>query len=240
MRPGHAIPYKGWHDLFVTIFLGGGGDAAQSEILDRYFAAALAPGPVVYVPTALAQSPHFEKAEAWFRATYAPFGITDVVVWESLDGKNLGDVSGVAAVYLGGGDTYYLLSELRRTGLLAQVTAAAASGLVVYGGSAGAIVLGADTTTGAVAGDPDLIGVTDHRGADAVHGWSVSCHYDQRHDESLLEWCATADAKVIALSEDSGAAASAGQLRSLGTSPVLLFSADGIARLEPGDDFSLE
>ncbi len=119
MRPGHVIPYKGWHDLFVTIFLGGGGDAAQSEILDRYFAAALAPGPVVYVPTALAQSPHFEKAEAWFRATYAPFGITDVVVWESLDGKNLGDVSGVAAVYLGGGDTYYLLSELRRTGLLA-------------------------------------------------------------------------------------------------------------------------
>ena len=112
----------------MTIFLGGGGDAAQSEILDHHFAAALAPGPVVYVPTALTASPQFENAEAWFRATYAPFGITDVVVWASLDGKSIGDVPGMAALYIGGGNTYSLLSELRRTGLLSQVTAAAASG----------------------------------------------------------------------------------------------------------------
>ena len=224
----------------MTTFLGGGGDAAQSEVLDQHFAAALAPGPVVYVPTALAASPQFENAGAWFRATYAPLGITDVVVWDSLDGKNLGDVSGIAALYLGGGNTYYLLSELRRTGLLSQIAVAAGSGLAVYGGSAGAIVLGADVTTADIAGDRDLAGVTDHRGANAVRGWSVACHYELGHDEPLRRWCATRiDARVIALSEDSGAAVADGQLRNVGKAPVLLIRSDKIARVEPGDAFPL-
>ena len=212
-----------WHRVAgrlgpMALFLTGGGDWPLSADVDKAFAASVADRPVVYLPTALTGTTLFGGASDWFAETYGPLGVTNVETWHDLSGRSFLRKEHLAGVYLGGGNTYLLLLELRRAGLDLELRSLIDTGVHVYGGSAGAIVLGSDITTSDLGGD-ERVDDHDFAGLDVLRGWSVSCHYTTEHDSFLENWaCNPSHPSVLQLSDDTGVVVDAGQMIVLGQS----------------------
>jgi len=203
----------------MALFLSGGGDPPLTIALDEAFAVAVAARLVIYIPTALAGTALFDGAGHWFSQTYGPLGVTTVDIWHDLDGRSLLSRDDLGGIYLGGGNTYLLLRELRRTGLDLELRALIDRGVHVYGGSAGAIVLGSDITTSDLGGDERVDSLADFAGLDVLSGWSVSCHYTRDHDPFLRRWTSdSSHSKALLLCEDTGVVVESDQVRVLGQS----------------------
>lgn len=166
------------------IILAGGGDSDQARAVDQFFAGAIdIGGRVVYIPVAM--EPHvfsYAECEAWFRRAYAAHGITNIEVLTDL---RTGELDGAAAVYIGGGNTFRLLAEVRDSGFGAKLRAYAKSGGVIYGGSAGALLLGASIEHASLL-DANAAGLTDFAGLNLLDGWDVWCHY-RDEDAPLIQ-----------------------------------------------------
>jgi dipeptidase E len=189
----------------MALFLGGGGDPPLSLAVDEAFGAAVGGQLVVYLPTALGGTALYAGAGDWFAEAYGPLGVTTIETWHDLDGRSFLREDDLAGVYLGGGNTYLLLRELRRAGLDIELRTLIERGVHVYGGSAGAIVLGSDISTSGLGGDEPVDGLVDSGGLDVLAGWSVSCHYTPEHDSFLEDWTLDpSHSKVLVLCEDAG------------------------------------
>lgn len=158
----------------MRILLGGGGSAEEERpILDR-FAAWVGGGSVLYLPIAADQpgAAHW----AWLASVLHPRGVQTIDMWTELSGRDPAALDGYAAIFIGGGNTYWLLHQVRSAGFEQPLRRFAQRGGIVYGGSAGAILLGADIGTCAHM-DENHIGIHDTRGLNLVGGRAVWCHY---------------------------------------------------------------
>jgi dipeptidase E len=134
-------------------------------------------------------------------------------------------------VYLGGGNTFGLLAQLRRSGFEAGLVCFARQGGAIYGGSAGAIVLGRDIRTCAHL-DRNDVGLTETHGLDLAAGHAVWCHYQPDDDARIVEYARECGFPVLAISERAGIAVQAGRLVSAGFEPAYRFDAEGKRELE--------
>lgn len=156
------------------ILLGGGGSAeVERPILER-FAAWVSAGRVLYLPIAAEQpdSTHL----AWVTSVLTPLGVQQIDMWTTLNGHQPAELGAYAGIFIGGGNTYWLLHQLRAGGFDGAIRRYAQEGGAVYGGSAGAIVLGANISTCAHM-DHNDVGLTDMRGLDLLDGHAVWCHF---------------------------------------------------------------
>jgi dipeptidase E len=78
------------------------------------------------------------------------------------------------------------------------------SGRTVYGGSAGAIVLGRDIASCA-SYDVDLRGMDNTRALDLCASSSVWCHFEARHEALLAEYIERSNETLIVLGKAAGA-----------------------------------
>lgn len=118
-------------------------------------------------------------------------------------------------VYIGGGNTFRLLAVLRRSGLLPALQRFVDNGGAVYGGSAGAAVLGADITTVAHL-DVDRCRTTDTRGLDQVAGHGVFVHHRPQDAPRAQDWARRNRRPVVALHERAGAVIANGRMTAVG------------------------
>lgn len=79
----------------------------------------------------------------------------------------------------------------------------AKSGRPIYGGSAGAILLGRDIDTARHA-DPDDAGLVDTSGLDLAMGYAIWCHYAHADAAHVRAYVRETGNGVIALPERSG------------------------------------
>src|SRR5215469_16115849 len=101
----------------LRLLLAGGGDAEDSQQLDMLLVQLIAGGPMLYMPIALA--PHRESYEScyhWIRAVFLPARIDSITMWTDVSQKTVADLESFAAIYIGGGNTFKLLNDFRRTG----------------------------------------------------------------------------------------------------------------------------
>lgn len=161
------------------IFLGGGGNLQDSQILDALFFETLPPtAHLLYIPIAMQKSKiGFEACFDWFASLLSTYNQGNEYDFTMLlETDPLPSLSKYDAVYLGGGNTYKLLSYLHQSGLSGAIQHYLKTGGVVYGGSAGAIVLGKDIRT---VEEENTIGYTRHDGLDLLNGASLLCHYTE-------------------------------------------------------------
>lgn len=166
----------------MTIILSGGGDPEEVEPIDQYFADKIDwQKPVLYIPVAMEASVFsYDECFEWFTSTYGKYGISHVAMCTDLSTLQLNSRFG--AVFIGGGNTFKLLSEIRHSGFAAQIRSYLKEGGVLYGGSAGAIVCG-KTIEPAIYADENRVGIRDLSGLNLLDGQDVFCHYDPaRHD----------------------------------------------------------
>jgi dipeptidase E len=167
----------------TRILLGGGGSADDERPIFERFSAWIGEGRVLYLPIAAEQpgSAHL----AWVTSVLTPLGVHHVDMWTTLAGHDPAELTAYAGLFIGGGNTYWLLHQLRTEGFVAAIRDFAQQGGVVYGGSAGAIVLGANIATCAHI-DHNDVGITDTHGLNLLDGQAVWCHY-QASDYPLCQ-----------------------------------------------------
>ena len=158
----------------TRILLGGGGSAEDERPIFERFAAWVGGGRVLYLPIAADEpgSAHL----AWLSSALTPLGVHQIDMWTTLAGHQPAELGSYAGIFIGGGNTYWLLHQLRSGGFDDAIRRFAQGGGAVYGGSAGAIVLGANISTCAHI-DHNDVGVTDMHGLNLLDGHAVWCHY---------------------------------------------------------------
>jgi dipeptidase E len=215
------------------IMLAGGGDEKDSRALDEIFAGWTGNGRLLYLPTALVHPSNIQAGVRWIQQAFAPLGIKNIEAWPNLIGKTASDLNAFDAIYIGGGNTFYLLQQLRHHKLALALEDFAGEGKPIYGGSAGAIVLGYDITPCAHI-DENIIGLTDFSGLDLALGYSIWCHYAPNDERRIQKYVAKTGIPSIALSERAGAYRKGDHLYAAGYEPVIRFTLGVQVVCEPG------
>ncbi len=226
---GHAQCYGGG----MRLILAGGGGATASGPLDAVLARWIGPGGrMLYVPVAWVSGP-YESCLEWVRSVFEPLGVRHIEMWTDLSGRAGADLDRFAAVYIGGGNTYRLLHHVRETGFGDALRRYAARGGPVYGGSAGAILLGEDIGTSAHM-DPNDVGLRDTTALGLARGHAVWCHYEEGDAPLVTAYAQRHAHPVVALPETAGAVIEGDQMTAVGSAPVALFQGASVTVLPPG------
>jgi dipeptidase E len=155
-------------------------------------------------------------------------------MWTSLDEIATVDLSDFAGIYIGGGNTYSLLHAVRSANAADRLVEYAMQGGVIYGGSAGAILLGSDIGTAARM-DSNEAGLTDTSGLGLALGYAIWCHHSPEGLPLVREWTASTGRPVLAMSERAGVVREGGDLRVAGFEPVILIDGRQEVELHPDD-----
>lgn len=216
------------------IFLAGGGSAEDSKLLDERFVEILdRTKPLVYIPNAMKSRPYRSCLE-WFRSVMSPLGVTNVEMWDNL--RSQYPATSIAGVYIGGGDTVKLSNELRASGFNGYLLEVANAGVPLYGGSAGAIILGEDLRTA-----PEAKGLDDSEamGLKIVPGYSIVCHYNVSEEAAVRQLAQRFGHSILAIPEKAGGYLSDSILTNYGTESISILQGGKVIRLEPNRSTSL-
>ncbi len=222
-----------------TIFLSGGGDEKQTRKFDSFFARSFKKGArVLYIPVAMKNSTKFTMGGCfnWISAGLGQHHISNIDMWTTTHDRSWDNLDEYAAIYIGGGNTFDLWNEFTHSGFDRLLKRFIASGRPVYGGSAGAIILGKDIRTASIgtAADENRDNLRKNTTLNQANGWVVHCHYTPKDDSFLLAECKKRKWKVLALPEETGAIVSGPKIFIQGTKPAVLFSAKGKKKVPPG------
>ena len=207
----------------VKVALGGGGGVSDSRLLDEVFAAWIgSQGRLLYLPCALRGIRSFESCLEWITATFAPLKITEITMWTDLSEHQVSELDQFDAVYIGGGNTFALMAELRKSGFEHHLREYVRRNKAVYGGSAGAAVLGRDIRTVSYL-DCNEVGLLETTGLDLAMGHAIWVHYQPQDDSLIDAFVRQYQQPVIALSERSGLVIEQDVMRSVGFEPAFQF-----------------
>ena len=211
----------------ANIVLAGGGSAADSRLLDERFASRVgSQKELLYLPLALRGIRSFESCFEWITGTFAPLGINRIHLWTDLAEHQGRELKNFAAVYIGGGNTYSLLAELLSSGFDQHLKTYAREGGIIYGGSAGAVVLGKDIRT-ASSMDRNDIGLAEVNCLNLANDHAVWPHYRPGKDQLIEEYVRIHEQPVLAISETSGVIIESGKMLAVGQEPTYRFDHQG-------------
>jgi len=211
----------------TKIALGGGGGAADSRLLDEVFATWIgSQGKLLYLPCALRGIRPFPSCLEWITATFAPLNIARISMWTDLSEHRGKELDEFDAVYIGGGNTFALLAELRKSGFEHYLREYAGRGKAIYGGSAGAAVLGRDIGTVNYI-DRNEVGLVETGSLDLAQGHAIWVHYQPQDDDLIDAYVRQHQHSVIALSERSGIVIENEDMGSVGFESAYRFDRQG-------------
>jgi dipeptidase E len=190
----------------TKIYVSGGGDEKQSFELDELFVKDLINrgGRVLYIPIALERDREgLEKALGWFKGMitlHTEKGI-EIDMW--INDRQIKNLDSYSGVYIGGGNTYKLLYILNESSLNKLLLNYLKNGGLLYGGSAGAIILGKSIAT--VKKEQTTKKHKYEEGLNLFHGISFRCHYEKPQTTAILQTLKKNKiSKALVLQEETG------------------------------------
>jgi len=177
---------------------------------------------MLYLPIALRGMRTFESCFEWVTSTFEPLGITDITMWTSLTDHQGSELDEFSGVYIGGGNTFCLLRELQESGFDQHLKGYAISNRPIYGGSAGAVVLGRDILTVSHM-DENNIGLKQTMGLDLAKGYAIWPHHTDADNDLIRSYIERHNFPVLAISERSGIVVDGDQLYDKGFEPAHRF-----------------
>jgi dipeptidase E len=187
------------------IFLGGGGDAEQAKGIDDLYGETIGVGArVLYIPIAWTKSDQYDACLHWFRNAYARFDF-EIEMLTDLNDVTIDYLHQFDSIYIGGGNTFALLKEIKATNFIKPLHEFINSGKAVYGGSAGALVLGKDIGTAFIGNltDENIVQTTDFLGLNVANGYSIKAHYEDEK-EMVEKFSIVNDTAVLNIPETGG------------------------------------
>lgn len=193
-------------DVSMKLFLCGGGEAAQTieayiklnEIIDHS-------KPCLYVPLAMEEQ-MYDSCYNWIKGELKNVDVPYIEMVRNANESINKNFENYSMIFIGGGNTFKLLSELKASGAFNKIKEYLSREGVVFGASAGAIIFGEDLES-CMLDDANEVKLTETSGFDILNGISILCHYTNRTFEKdtqsknyLLEL--SKRRKVIALPEE--------------------------------------
>lgn len=219
-----------------TIYLGGGGSEDEEANL---WIEAFRPGSRVTVwPFAHRAFADRQYAGRWITGALDRFAPSHIDIWATAEGREVSDLKGTDIIAIPGGNTFDLLDTLQSAGLLPALRSFVDSGGPVYGGSAGAILLGNDIGI-ALEADPDDVGLHEKSGMDFLGKLDVLPHYTGALLGYAQEHQAKSGCSVLCLPESSGVVATNGTIRNVGPEPVHIITRATITTYEVGSTWQI-
>ena len=219
----------------MTLFLSGGGSGSQTaQAVNRFGSALSGDKPLLYIPLAM-EPERYNGCLDWITDELSSLSRSIYMV-RSADELAALDLEDYAGIYIGGGNTFKLLRDLKQSGAFGQIGCYLQTGGVIFGGSAGAIIFGENLNACAL-DDPNDAGLTDINGFDLLGGVSLLCHYTNRTPEKDGEsrrylLSLSKQQKVIALPEEDTIVIQDGRIEVMGTRPWYYFEG-GLVREHP-------
>ena len=166
------------------IFLGGGGDERQAKEIDNLYGKTIETGAkVLYIPIAWSKPEQFDSCLNWFKNAYARFDF-EIEMLTDLNDVSFEYLDKFDSIYIGGGNTFSLLKTMKDTNFIIPLKDFIDTGKAVYGGSAGAIVLGKDIRTAFIGNltDENIVQTTDFLGLNVANEYSIKAHYEDEKE----------------------------------------------------------
>lgn len=222
------------------IYLSGGGNEKQSFPLDKFFFDTFPKnGSFLYIQVALRGNKLYPTAHIWMKSILEIHERNDIQfeTADDLSKYRLEDLKNFDAIYIGGGNTWSLMQELMDSGFSQELISYIKNGGVVYGGSAGAIVLGKNIDTH---DDKNKINLKDTSGFNLLSDYSVACHYTDKQSDRFKDWAISHKSPILCLPEEAGLMFGNDSILCVGTKPCVIYLADGIKKeIQSGMSFML-
>jgi dipeptidase E len=211
-------------ELIVT----GGGRGESTKEIDKLFASKLDKHkPLLYIPIAIDSIKHpYSECLNWLKGTFNQFGVSNYEMWIEKDlikskRKNPKNYSGI---YIGGGNTPYLLFKLKESGFWDFLKKALASDIPIYGSSAGAAIF-SKTISIPLAYDKNWNNLSDLNGMNLISGYEITCHFSDEERKLIQELISKHKIKhLIALSEKNALEINKTGIKLIGKEDASLFT----------------
>ncbi|MCR4334153.1 MAG: Type 1 glutamine amidotransferase-like domain-containing protein [Patescibacteria group bacterium] len=225
----------------MKLFLGGGGRKEDSTELDKNFVANLdLSKPLLYIPIAINTNKYpYSGCINWLRDILSPLGVKNIVMWieDDLKKKQEKDFEQFSGVYIGGGNTFKLLKELKEFGTFEILKRLAKKDVPIYGGSAGAIIM-AKTIIPALSADENNVGLTDYSAMNLVKDYDIWCHYSESLDTMIKDYTNKYGLnKIVAIPEKAGLFITEKSKIVIGPANVYIIEQNRKTILKPGSKF---
>lgn len=211
----------------MRIFLNGGGDGEQTieankrlnEVIDHE-------KPLLYIPLAM-ESEMYPSCLEWIKGELRGVDIIDIEMVTSAQEITDKELSQYCAIFIGGGNTFKLLYDLKASGAFEKIKAYIEKDGIIFGGSAGTIIFG-ESLESCILDDTNEVGLKDIAGFDVLNGISLLCHYtnhtaekDNESKQYLLEL--SKRRKVVALPEEDTLLINGDEVELIGIRPYYVF-----------------
>lgn len=211
----------------MKAFLCGGGSGNQNiEANKRLNEEIDHSKPCLYIPLAM-EPEMYDSCYEWIRGELKNVNIPYIEMVRSakeLAAKKMMDYS---VLYIGGGNTFKLLYDLKSSGAFHKIKEYLENGGVVFGGSAGAIIFGEDLEACRL-DDANVVNLKETSGFNVLNGVSVLCHYtngtlekDEARKHFLLK--ISKHRKVVALPEEVTLFVNDDRIEVIGNRPYYYF-----------------
>ena len=219
-----------------AIYLGGGGsERDEAQLWDAAFAT---PARVVVWPFAHRATADREAAGEWFTQALGQRGLVDIETWTEAESHSPRELDRVDVVAIPGGNTFDLLHTLLIADLLPLLTAFLDRGGRAYGGSAGAVLMGADIGIASVA-DANDVRLRRTGGLNLVAGLDVLPHYTAGHAGFARDHHRDHGRAVLCIPQSGGVVVTGGTGWNPGPSAVHVITATTTATYRQGDRWEL-
>lgn len=159
----------------MKLYLCGGGSGKQilnalcsfSKKLDKS-------KPILYIPLAM-ESSKYKDCYKWFESEIKMMNLYKFEMVESSLDLSKRDLLNYSAIFIGGGNTYKLLNEIKQYDNNRKLLDYLNAGGTVFGGSAGAIIFGNDINCCQL-DDKNEIDLIDTKGFNLLNNYSILCH----------------------------------------------------------------
>ena len=205
-----------------TMYLSGGGDSDQTTILDTLFINSLPKKEILYIPIAMERDViGYEACYDWLTNVVSRLSSDFFDISMILNLEEIKNIKKFPAIYIGGGNTYKLLKAINQSGFSEILRDYIQSGGIVYGGSAGAIILGKDIS--AVIDENTKYNYNSSIGLSLIGKYSIICHYEEGKNERIVNYLGRNNNPVIAIPEGVGLVVKDNSMTVVGVGPITIF-----------------
>lgn len=230
----------------MKAILCGGGWAEKTVIPNKLFESLIdAAKPILYIPLARDRGEdNYESCKVWLNGELKDIRHGEIVMLRSASeivDKNVADFTGV---FIGGGNTYKLLKELKESPAFEWLKNYLQTDGVIYGCSAGACLCGHDIDS-CLYMDPNDVKLKDVAGLNAAFEFSIAAHYtngDKKETELATKYLKEYSKKtpVVALPEENSLYINDDVVKVIGSRPYYIFRNGTLTEFQPNIAYTVK